>query len=375
MKVIVTGLVISLLAAIFPVGTTHAAQVFNTDLVVKGSECLGVDCEDTPSFGYDALVFKENNLRIYFEDTSSTSSFPRNDWRITINDRVNGGKNKFAIDDVSSGRTPFTIEAGARVNSLFIDPQNATGNARIGIGTSSPAVTLHIADGNTPAVRLWQDGSDGWGTYTWDVAGNERNFFIRDVSSSSNVPFKIIPGAGTDSFCIYSNGNVGLGIKEAAASLHIKKTGLTASNNMILIQNGSLDTLKLDGNGNLTAAGTISHGSSRSIKKEIEEVRPEDILSSLMQLDIYTWQYKADDNITHLGPMSEDFSEAFSLGADKKHIAPGDVAGIALAAIKALNDQVEKKDLKIKSLEKQNADLSERLTQLENLVHSLAYAN
>ena len=128
MKTIVTGLIISFLAVISPVGTAHAAQVYNTDLVVKGSECLGIDCEDAPAFGYDTLVFKENNLRIYFEDTSSTSSFPRNDWRITINDRVNGGKNKFSIDDVSSGRTPFTIEAGAKVNSLFIDPQNGDFN-------------------------------------------------------------------------------------------------------------------------------------------------------------------------------------------------------------------------------------------------------
>ncbi len=345
-------------------GVSTAAQVYNTDLVVKGSECIGVDCEDAPSFGYDALVFKENNLRIYFEDTSSTSSFPRNDWRITINDRVNGGKNKFAIDDVSSGRTPFTIEAGAKVNSLFIDPQNATGNARIGIGMSSPAVTLHIADGNTPTVRLWQDGSDGWGAYTWDIAGNETNFFIRDVSNSSNIPFKIIPGAGTNSLCVYSNGNIGFGIKEAAASLHIKKTGLTAANNMMLIQNGTTDTLTLDGIGNLTTAGTISHGSSRATKKEIEEVNSGVILEQLLLLDIYTWQYMTDVNITHLGPMAEDFGDLFNLGADNFHIAPGDMGGIAFAAIQALND-------KITSLEKEKNKLEERLENIENLLESM----
>jgi hypothetical protein len=211
------------------------------------------------------------------------------------------------------------------------------------------------------------------------LRGNETNFFIRDVTNASRIPFKIIPGAPTNSLCLSSSGNVGFGIKNALAGVHLLKTGLTIADNIILLQNTvssvTSDLLKVDGNGNLKAAGTISHGSSRLMKKKIEEVDPEDILSSLMQLDIYTWQYKTDDKITHLGPMAEDFGETFSLGADKKHIAPGDVAGIALAAIKALNDQVGKKDHKIKSLEKQNADLSERLTRLENLVHSLTYVN
>ena len=364
MKTALKRLFLSFFLIILSYGISIGAQVYNTDLVVKGSECLGIDCEDAPSFGYDTLVFKENNLRLYFEDTSSTSSFPRNDWRITINDRVNGGLNKFSIDDVSSGRTPFTLEAGARVNSFYIDAQNATGNARIGIGMTSPATTLHLADGNTPTVRLWQDGSDGWGAYTWDIAGNETNFFIRDVSNSSNIPFKIIPGAGTNSFCVYSNGNIGFGIKEAAASLHIKKTGLTASNNMMLIQNGILDMLTLDGIGNLTTAGTISHGSSRAIKKEIEAVDPDVILKRLLQLNIYTWQYMTDVNITHLGPMAEDFGYLFNLGADDLHIAPGDMGGIAFASIQALND-------KINNLEKEKSALEERLDRLERLVESM----
>ena len=38
------------------------------------------------SFGFDTIVLKENNLRIFFDDTSTSASFPRNDWRIIAND-------------------------------------------------------------------------------------------------------------------------------------------------------------------------------------------------------------------------------------------------------------------------------------------------
>jgi hypothetical protein len=62
------------------------AQVFATDVIVQGSMCVGIDCATSESFGFDTQRFKENNLRIHFNDTSASASFPSNDWRITIND-------------------------------------------------------------------------------------------------------------------------------------------------------------------------------------------------------------------------------------------------------------------------------------------------
>ena len=76
-----------------------ADQVINDDLIVKGTqggggECVGNDCLDGENFGRDTIRLKENNLQIHFEDTSSTQSFPANDWRIIINDNFDGGKNR-----------------------------------------------------------------------------------------------------------------------------------------------------------------------------------------------------------------------------------------------------------------------------------------
>ena len=98
-----------------------ADQVFLDDIIVDGSACIGLDCVNGESFGFDTLRLKENNLRIKAQDTSSTASFPTNDWQITFNDSSNGGANKFAIDDIDGSKTPFTIEANAPSHSLFVD--------------------------------------------------------------------------------------------------------------------------------------------------------------------------------------------------------------------------------------------------------------
>jgi hypothetical protein len=183
-------------------GTTKD-QVILDDLIVDGSACVGMDCVNGESFGFDTIRLKENNLRIKFQDTSNSASFPTNDWQITANDSENGGANKFSIDDIDGGRTPFTIEASAPSHSLYVDD-----GGRIGMGTSTPVVQLHVKDGNTPTLRLEQDGSSGFTPQTWDVSGNEANFFIRDATNGSTLPFRIRPGAQTSSIDIEADDDI-----------------------------------------------------------------------------------------------------------------------------------------------------------------------
>ena len=123
-------------------------QVILDDLIVDGSACIGFDCVNGESFGFDTIRIKENNLRIRAMDTSSTASFPTNDWQITFNDSSNGGQNKFSIDDIDGGRTPFTIEAGAPSHSLYVDdggrlglgvPRCRSGSSLVRVRTRSPS--------------------------------------------------------------------------------------------------------------------------------------------------------------------------------------------------------------------------------------------
>jgi hypothetical protein len=190
-------------------------QVIPDDLIVQGSLCVGFDCVNNESFGFDTIRLKENSTRIKFEDTS-VGSFPTNDWQLTANDSASGGSSKFSIEDITGSKVPFTVTAGAATNSIFVD---STG--RIGLRTSTPVLDLHINTSNTPAIRLEQNNSGGFTAQTWDIAGNEANFFVRDVTGGSRLPFRIRPGAPTSSIDISSDGDVGVGTASPGLKLDV----------------------------------------------------------------------------------------------------------------------------------------------------------
>jgi hypothetical protein len=199
-------------------GPATADQVIPDDLIVQGSACVGLDCVNNEAFGFDTLRLKENNTRITFFDTSTLSGFPANHWTITANDSASGGASYLAFDDATGGTQPFRVTAGAPTASLFVDS-----SGRIGLRTATPLLDVHIATGNTPAHRLEQNSSGGFPAQTWDIAGNEANFFVRDLTGGSRLPFRIRPGAPTSSIDIAASGNVGLGIASPAQTLHLAK--------------------------------------------------------------------------------------------------------------------------------------------------------
>ena len=80
---------------------------------------------------------------------------------------------------------------------------------------------LHITTSDTPAHRLEQTSAGGFTAQTWDIAGNEANFFVRDVTGGSRLPFRVRPGAPTSSIDISASGNVGMGTASPAAELNV----------------------------------------------------------------------------------------------------------------------------------------------------------
>ena len=100
---------------------------------------------------------------------------------------------------------------------------------------------------------------------------------------------------------------------------------------------------------NLTISGTLTQGSSRTLKENLAPTDGAGLLKAVASLPVYQWSYKANAD-RHVGPVAEDFHETFKLGGDPTRIAPGDMAGIALASIQALYQQLAEKDKTIASL-------------------------
>ncbi len=392
-------------------------MAFAQDLIVDGSLCVGFDCVNGESFGFDTVRLKENNTRLHFQDTSTSASFPSADWRLVANDSANGGANKFAIEDVDTARQTFIVQQGARANALVVDS-----GGDIGIGTGNPVVEVHMVAGDTPTTRLEQDGSSGFTPQTWDMAGNETNFFIRDVTNGSKLPFRIRPNAPTSSifldateavinndsanldfrvegdaddglfFVDASQDRVAIGVpnKTPLAKLDVRdNTGSGAEQMLRLVNNGAPQlfmrnsisnsdwmfsagvsmllgpsdntadaVFDLSSTGNLTIDGTLTELSDKHRKMAIEAVDTGEILAKVRAMPVAEWTYKhdADTGIRHIGPMAQDFYAAFGTGANEKGISSLDSTGVALAAIQALSIE--------------NSELRARLDVLESQVQA-----
>jgi hypothetical protein len=225
-------------------GDAKADIVHNDDVIIIGSLCVGFDCVNGEAFGFDTIRLKENNTRITFMDTSA-GTFPTRDWSLVANSSASGGLNYFGIrdcGDTSSGASEcgtrlFAVSAGAPAESIFV-----ASTGRVGFRTATPVLDLHVRTSNTPAHRLEQDNSGGFTAQTWDIAGNEANFFVRDVTGGSRLPFRIRPGAPTSSIDIAASGNVGIGLTSPVDILHAHGGALSSDLRLTNTNTGPTET-------------------------------------------------------------------------------------------------------------------------------------
>ncbi len=137
---------------------------------------------------------------------------------------------------------------------------------------------------------------------------------------------------------------------------------------------GARFVTQVDGSGNptkwgylnpVTASWEAKTASDRNLKSHIAPVDRVDVLERLAAVPMANWSYKGQgESVRHMGPMAQDFYEAFGLGGDDKSIDSLDADGVALAAIQGLYKIAEEKNAKISSLEA-------RIEALETLVEKL----
>lgn len=383
-------------------------QVIPDDLIVQGSACVGLDCVNGESFGFDTIKLKENNLRIKYEDTSTSVGFPTNDWQLTANDSASGGLSKFSVDDITGARTPFTIEAGTPTNALYVD---STG--RVGFRTATPVLDLHANTGDTPAIRQEQNSSGGYTAQTWDIGANEANWFVRDVTGGSRLPFRIRPGAPTSSIDISATGSVGIGTNSPETQLHVFGSAtadtfmgigpnpdgspgdqsalnlghgaasfgrgagffnvrpdslavapnpslrfLTANQERMIITNTGNVGIGTSNPGNpieaasgarLTAGGVWTNASSRALKDDIQSLTTAEARAALLGLRPVKFVYRVDPSERHVGFVAEDVPDLVAT-RDRRGLSPMDLVAVLTRVVQEQQQTVDAQQRRIAEL-------------------------
>jgi hypothetical protein len=137
----------------------------------------------------------------------------------------------------------------------------------------------------------------------------------------------------------------------------------------VLMGPGATTTFDLDSLGNLTISGVLTQLSDREAKEHFRQLDSKEILEKVANLPITEWSRKGDQEaVRHVGPMAQDFHEAFGLGEDDRHLATMDTSGIALAAIQGLNEklrnEIAEKNVEIESLKVELAEIKRTLATM-----------
>ncbi|HEX8144701.1 MAG TPA: tail fiber domain-containing protein [Pyrinomonadaceae bacterium] len=121
-------------------------------------------------------------------------------------------------------------------------------------------------------------------------------------------------------------------------------------------------------------SGVFNCTSSRATKENFLAVRGEEILSSLRAIPVSTWNYISEGRqVRHMGPMAEDFYQAFRLGTGNTSIGVQDLAGVSIAAVKALEERTAQLQQKIAEVERLRAQLNtleQRFAALEQFMQA-----
>ena len=316
------------------------------------------------------LIVESVDIDFLLRDTDSGGA---GNWSLSIGE---AGPNDLAWqmdENTGTGVYPFIVRNSGPNSIVNHSALVVDGSGDIGLGIFTPVKPLHIADA-APQIRL----EDNVGTTgTWDISGYSTRFVIED---DLNDVFTILNGAPEGAFWLNSFGDLGLGTTSPDASLEIMRTDGSAqllvdeqgadANVEIMFNlvcncapafrmnnstNGQIwffrhtsagdfsfddpnsagQEARLDSSGNFFLKGTLSQGSSRALKENLQPSDNEGVLEILDELRLYEWSY-LDQSARHFGPMAEEFSAAYGLGESRAKLAPSDLAGVALASAKAL---------------------------------------
>ncbi len=327
--------------------------------------CAGSGCPPAGT-SPNGVTVDDAGPQITFEDTGGAP-------RVQLHTHFGSNQGFFVYTGSSVPSNPFAIFAGAPEDALVIDA-----NGLIGMGVQDPQRQLEVAGqrGGDTAIRVTNSGpaSDtrsllelfNQGAPQITLNNMETNTIWHAGHSGTSFVLNTTANTGNE-LALSSAGALTIkGNLTQASTTSTWKSGPTGINYRVDNTGNTGVELSLTPSGNLTIEGTLTESSDVNSKYDIAAVDSRSLLRKIQALPVSTWRYKADETrALHLGPMAQDFHQAFGLGDSDQRISPRDAAGVALAGVKQLADIQKDKDAEIQQLRKAVAALQERLERLE----------
>ncbi len=265
---------------------------------------------------------------------------------------VIGGGSGNEIDSIAYG----TI-AGGQINRVAADYGTVSG----GFGNSATGYASVVAGGQSNSAS-GQEAVVSGGDH--NAASGYRSFVAAggNNEAASNYCF----AGGNNSHALHSGAFVwgdGWG------------TNLTSSANDQFSVRAS-GGYRLFSNNNHLAGVTMAAGGNAWIavsdstkKRNIRLSDTKAVLTKISELPIKEWEYKSEaEGTEHIGPMAQDFWNAFGLGSDSLGIETIDADGVLFAAVQELASQnarlIEQRRIQDEHL----ANLDRRIQQLEAVI-------
>src|SRR5262249_5594752 len=115
--------------------------------------------------------------------------------------------------------------------------------------------------------------------------------------------------------------------------------------------------------------GAWSFTSDRNTKENLQLVDAAAVLERVTRLPLHHWNYIGYEQ-RHLGPMAQDFHDAFPWSGDARSLNSADLDGVALAAIQGLSQKLAQKEMEMTELKQKNQSLERRLESLERIIRN-----
>ena len=145
-------------------------------------------------------------------------------------------------------------------------------------------------------------------------------------------------------------------------------TSLNGLADGVTLQAGSGIMLSSSGN-TITFSATGTGLSDRNLKTDLVPVNPETVLARLTAMPIESWRFTNEvAGIRHVGPLAQDFKAAFGLGNSDKTIGYLDASGVALAAVRGLNQKLVQG---FQRQDAQDADLEQQIEATKQLLNQI----